>query len=331
MTKTQLGILNNTSVTTREWTLRQNYYHKIPNYCMTNIIFDKKDPDKMSHVGCNRLSCPRCRPKLKDKLIDRLIDVAESRSLTRELILTCPGKSWRKTHTPEYSFKWLNKKFHTFKILYERTTGKKLEYIKLPRSQLSGYCHHHILINQYITHAVIEDLISRIGIGTNYKIKYYDKHRLRQYLKNDFKKDHEWFIPIGSRHVSSSMEFFDDNFRKSIFIMWLPGSDDYCVVTFGKYVPPNKRYDFVFDVVQNYADRPPPYWYFQECFTDMQHLLDRNDYIANMKKYFMELTCKLKGGFNGKYQMDLHGRLYKITTEFIQPTFTTQKKFRRTV
>lgn len=329
---TQLGYINNTSPTTEEeWNFRKAYYNNIPIYCMSNIIFDKTNPDNMSHVGCNRLSCPRCRPKLKHKLIDRLIEVAVERGLTRELILTCPGKQWRNNNSPEYSFKWLNKKFDSFKVLYERATNRKLEYIKLPRSQQSGYCHHHILLNQYIPHSLIEDIIQRIGIGSNYKIKYYDIQRLTKYLKNDFQKDHEWYIPIGMRHISSSMEILDSGYRKSIFIMWLPGCDSYCVVTFGKYVPPTARYDFVYDVVQNYADRPPPYWFFIECFTEVENLLDRTDYIAEFKKYLMELTCNLQYNTCGVFQLDLNGSFRRITTEFIQPTFTHQKKFRRDI
>ena len=330
--ETQLGDTYNRSVTTGDdWEFRKTYYNKLPRYCGNNIIFDRADPDKMSYVGCNRLSCPRCRPKVKGKLLDRIIEVALEYGLFRQLVLTCPGKNWRKFHSADDSFKYMNEKFHTFKVLYERATGKKLVYLKLPRSQTSGYCHHHILINQYIPQSLIEDIIRRIGIGSNYKIKHFDIQRLRTYLRNDFQKDHEWYIPVGMRHISSSMEVIDEDFRKSIFIMWLPGSGCYCTIVFGKYVPPQMKYDFVYDVMQNYADRPPPHWFFVDCFTDMQHIRNSVGYVADIKKHYLPAIHNPTNIPAYTYQMEVTGRLHRITSEFVPEKFTSQKKFRRDI
>lgn len=326
----QLGFTYNRSVTIGEdWEIRQEYYNKIPRYCGHNIIFDHNNPDNMAHVGCNRLSCPRCRPKIKHKLLERVIDVALEYGLFRQLILTCPGKNWRNVHSADYSFQWMNKKFHSFKVLYERETGKKLVYIKLPRSQKSGYCHPHILIDQYIPQPLIEDIIERVGLGSNYKIKYLDIQRLTKYLKNEFQKDHEWYIPIGMRHISSSMKIMDGGFRKSIFIMWLPGAGNYCIVVFGKYVPPQIKYDFVYDVVQNHADRPPPFWFFQECFTDMQHIRDSNGYVAGIRKHHLPAIHNPTKCPAYDYQRELNGKLHRITVDFVPGKFTTQKNFKR--
>ncbi|GAH92244.1 unnamed protein product [marine sediment metagenome] len=327
--KTKLDYNYNRSVTTGEdWEFRKQYYNKIPRYCGNNIIFDRNDPDKMAHVGCNRLSCPRCRPKIKNKLLERVIDVALEHGLFRQLILTCPGKNWRNVHSADYSFKWMNKKFHSFKVLYERETGKKLKYIKIPRSQKSGYCHPHILISDYIIQPLIEDIIKRVGLGSIYKIKHLDIQRLTKYLKNEFQKDHEWYIPTGMRHISSSMKIMDGGFRKSIFIMWLPGAGNYCTIVFGKYVPPQMKYDFVYDVVQNHADRPPPFWLFQECFTDIQHIQDSGGYVADIKKYYLPTIYNPTNLPAYGYQLKLVGGLYRITTEFVPEKFTTQKKFK---
>ncbi|GAG74058.1 unnamed protein product [marine sediment metagenome] len=328
--ETQLGDSYNTSPTTGEdWEFRKQYYNKLPRYCGHNIIFDRTDPDRMAHVGCNRLSCPRCRPKVRHKLLDRIVEVAIDHGLFRQLILTCPGKNWRSQHSADYSFSWLNKKFDSFKVLYERATGKKLKYIKLPRSQKSGYCHHHTLIDQYIPQSLIEDIIQRIGIGSNYKIKHLDLQRLTTYLRNDFQKDHEWYIPVGMRHISSSMEIMDAGFRKSIFIMWLPGAGKYCTVVFGKYVPPQMKYDFVYDVVQNYADRPPPFWFFQECFTDMQHIRDNGGYVAELRKHYLPAIHDPTKLPAYAYQMEVSGKLHRITVDFVPEKFTTQKNFKR--
>ena len=328
--KTQLGIYNNRSPTTREdWSFRKYYYNKIPSYCGTNIIFDKNDPSKMSHVGCNRLSCPRCRPKLKNKLVERITEVCVQHDLFRQLVLTCPGKEWRKTHTSGESFTWLNKKWDSFKVLYNRETGKKLHYIKLPRCQKSGYCHGHILIDQYIPNSLIEDLIKRVGLGSNYKIHHMDIHRLGEYLKNDFYKEHEWFIPVGMRHISSSMELLDQGFRKSIFIMWLPGSDNCRMVVFGRHISPQDKYDFIYDVVQNHADRPPPLWFFMECFNDVVTTLEPSvSYVDDIKKGRLR-GCVSNELRNQVFQMTITGHLYRVTTKFEEIKYTKQITFKR--
>ncbi|GAH39948.1 unnamed protein product, partial [marine sediment metagenome] len=110
---------------------------------------------------------------------------------------------------------------------------------------------------------------------------------------------------------------------------WLHGSGNYCTVVFGKYVPPQMKYDFVYDVVQNYADRPPPFWLFQECFTDMQHIQDSDGYVADLRKHYLPVIhdpTKLPAYV---YQMELSGKLHRITADFAPGKFTTQKNFKR--
>lgn len=316
------------SIDRKNWEFRKRYYNTLPRYCMTNIIFDRNDPEKMAHVGCNRLSCPRCRSKLKNHLLDRIVAVATGYGLLRELILTCPGGQWRKNHDSNDSFPWMNKKFDSFKVLYERKTGKKLQYIKLPRSQKSGYCHSHILIDQYIPQSLIEDIIKRVGLGKIYKIKLRDIQRLGSYLKNEFFKDHEWYIPVGMHHISSSMNVLDDGYRRSIFRMWLPGGGNYCMIVFGRYVPPHIKYDFVYDVVQNHADRPPPWWLFIECFKEVSRLQQQDGYVAEIKKYYLTTSAvpAIPPAYN--YQMELNGRLHRIVVDLEPPKITHQKKFK---
>jgi hypothetical protein len=315
---------------------REKYYNSLPSYCGTNVMFQPGKSETLFFMGCNRLSCPRCRPKIKKKVIQKVIETAIDYNLQRELILTCPGNEWRVNHSPDMSFKWLNGKFREFKILYQRETGKKLSYIKLPRSQKSGYCHAHILVNTYIKKSLIENIIKRIGLGSNYKMLYRDLHRLGSYLKNDLYKEHEWFIPVGMRHVSSSMELKEEGKRVSIFIMWSKSNGCWISIIFGKYIPPHKKYDFVYDVMQNYADHPPPHWFFLYCFTDMLRINDYADsmgYVGEYKKYYLpssvpnSIVAGTLPAYN--YQMELTGRLHRITTMFAPEKYTHQKKFRR--
>lgn len=308
---------------------REKYYNSIPSYCGQNVMFQPDNPDSLTHMPCNRLSCARCRPKIKRKVIDKLIETCETRHLQRELILTCPGEKWRENHSPDESFKWLNEKFREFKILYERETGRKLVYIKLPRSQKSGYCHQHIMINTYIKKTLIEDIIKRIGLGTSYKIMYKDLHRVGTYLKNELHKEHEWFIPVGMRHISSSMERDEKGRRVSIFIMWEHGGGCWVSVIFGRYIPPHKKYDFVYDVMQNYGDRPPPNWFFVQCFIDMTRIMDSTGYIAETKKYYLPSSYEPASLPSYNYQMDLLGRMNRIVKVFEVPKYTRQIKFKR--
>jgi len=310
------------------WEKRKNYYNKIPRYCKTNVMFPKNAPEKMVFMGCNRLSCPRCRPKIKKKLLERINDTCVKYNLQRQLILTCPGRRWRNAHSVDYSFVFINKKFAEFKILYQRETGKSLNYVKLPRAQRDGFCHAHILLDRYISVSLIKDLIKRVGLGRNFHIKYMDMHRLMSYLRNDFFKDHEWYLPYGMRHISSSMLISENGTRFSIFIMWLKSHAGYVCVIFGKYIPPHKKYDFVFDVVNNYADRPPPYWFFLYCFTSMAEVMDKDNYVASFKKAMLPINnVGLMPGF--EYQQDLSGRMRRITTVFEVPKVTRQVKFKK--
>lgn len=315
----------NTSVTRREYQERVHYYTKLPKYCEKNVMYQPGRPETLTHMGCNRLSCPRCRPKVKHRVLDKLVEVAGERHLQRHLVLTCPG--WvREGMGPDASFKWLNAKFRSFKVLYERETGQKLHYIKLPRSHKNGYCHLHVLVNTYIKKSLIEDLVERVGMGPQFKISYQDLHRLNNYLKNEFSKEHEWFIPVGMRHMSASMEWKDGS-RTSIFIMWDPSSGEWVSIVFGPMIPPHVKYDFVYDIMCNRGDGPPPYWWFQFCFLEMLHVLDNKDNPRFGKMQPNDPVIPPAGS----YQLRLDGRRYKVTSDFEQPRYTNQKKYEVTV
>ena len=111
--------------------------------------------------------------------------------------------------------------------------------------------------------------------------------------------------------------------------MWLPGSNSCCLVVFGKRIPPHKKYDFVYDVIQQHADRPPPLWFFSECFSEMIHTGDNDNYVAELRKYNLPSTRNPKSIPAYRYQMNLSEKLVRITVEFIVPKYTTQKKFVR--
>lgn len=309
------------------WEKRQIFYNKLPGYCKTNVMFKKNTPETLVFMGCNRLSCPRCRSKIKKKLLDRIYDTCIKYNLLRQLVLTCPGRAWRDKTNVDASFNFITKKFTEFKILYTRETGKKLNYVKLSRSQSDGFCHLHILLDRYIKVGVIKDILKRVGLGSSFHIKYMDLHRLRDYLRNDFFKDHEWYIPYGMRHISSSMLISEGGTRFSIFIMWIKSHAGYVAVIFGKYIPPQKKYDFVADIMLQHCDRPPPFWFFLYCYRSMHDIQVSGGYIADYKK--STLPCNHIGIMPGfDYQQDLSGRMRRITTVFEFPVFTSQKRFR---
>jgi hypothetical protein len=101
------------------------------------------------------------------------------------------------------------------------------------------------------------------------------------------------------------------------------------MIVFGKQIPPHKKYDFVYDVIQNYADRPPPFWLFQECFTDMMHIHTSEGYVADLRKHNLPALRNPKELPSYDYQMELSGKLHRITVEFVPPKYTTQIKYKR--
>jgi hypothetical protein len=125
------------------------------------------------------------------------------------------------------------------------------------------------------------------------------------------------------------MELDDTGGRVSIFIMWVHVGGCWVSVVFGKYVPPHKKYDHVYDVMLNYGDHPPPYWFFVQCFTDMTHIMDSTGYIAEIKKYYLPSSCVPALLSAYKYQTDLSGRVHKIVTVFEGKKYTKQIKFKR--
>lgn len=130
--------------------------------------------------------------------------------------------------------------------------GKQFSYICLFRAQKNGYCHLHVMTNLFIPKQRLKD-ISKKYFNTGF-ISIKSNKDITRYLTNDFLKDHEYYIPHGRRHYSTSrdinLNIYEDivedtsNPETSMHIQLHPGVS---VI------------DQVYDQVEHEYGYPPPF------------------------------------------------------------------------
>ena len=85
-----------------------------------------------------------------------------------------------------------------------------LSYILLPRAQGDGYCHYHILLNQYIQKNYIKEKLEKYDMGF-FRIK--QNKNVAEYLCMDYFKDSEYYLPERIRHHCSSRNIKLKNYK----------------------------------------------------------------------------------------------------------------------
>jgi hypothetical protein len=186
-----------------EWEETKERYQTKNEYCGTHRLanIDKKT---VIPTNCGMFSCSSCREGKIIHTVKNIRKLAFANDLTRFLTMTVGGNDVRSQMPIKESFYFLEEKFRIFKILYKRKFGHDLQYVKLARSHKDGYCHYHILIDQYIPKIWLNQAMKRINSGYC-NIKYVDPQRVSAYLSAYLEtKEHEWFIPKGIKHYSMS-------------------------------------------------------------------------------------------------------------------------------
>lgn len=225
---------------------RYNRYDKRPHYCGRDIIYDSSKKS-LSHMNCKSFACVHCRKKKINSLINKFVRICYINNLQRHMVITLKGKSFRKNVNPDDSFKYMSKKFNNFRWLLKRDYNISLKYISMNRSQYSGYSHLHIMIDKYIKIKYLIDVTKRVGLGS-VDIEFIDIHRIKNYLSKYWYKYHEWLIPKGKRHFSTSKDIKlndkKDYFPEDYYI-WIYDEDnikgilnEYFACVFGDK-PPN--------------------------------------------------------------------------------------------
>jgi len=212
----------------RQWTYKQlkEYYQKNNKICKSNhlgVTYTHSHYDKLINeqgliykgqyrgnhihrIKCKKFQCDRCRkntliPKLKKKLNKAITE----HQLYTHIVITTEGEEYRKENNYYQSYIDMSRSLNKIrKILSEdaKKQGKKFTYINLIRAQKNGYCHLHILTDMYIPKKRLQDISDKY-FNTGF-IKVKSVKDIDKYLTNDFEKDHEFYIPFGRRHYTTS-------------------------------------------------------------------------------------------------------------------------------
>ena len=156
--------------------------------------------NRIYDVGCGKWDCRKCRPRLKfDLYLDILINTY-SFELDKHFVITFKGKDFRDKISWSDSYRFMNDNWVKFRKCIEYHKGF-FDYILLPRSQRSGYCHFHILLNKRISWNFLNKARKNYDFGY---LSIQKNKEVAEYLHGDFFKDSEYMIPKNIRHYRSS-------------------------------------------------------------------------------------------------------------------------------
>ena len=237
------------------------------------------ETEVLNQSSCKCFSCERCRPKKKYDLLKNIVKTAEKHNLRRHLVITLPGYPFRSLFcNVDESFDYAMKKFNEFRVLYKRFFGRNLSYICLPRSQEDGFCHLHILVEDFIPKDWLDDVLKRINLGFPF-ITYVDVQRLGNYLSKYWYKEHEWYIPENKKHYTRSADIELESFVPSS--VWY-----YIGLPYSSYASGSNRVDCVYrciDFINPYHSPPPLDFILGEFYKDLNKTYG-DDYISFFKK-----------------------------------------------
>ncbi|MBU0496407.1 MAG: hypothetical protein KKG04_00435 [Candidatus Thermoplasmatota archaeon] len=184
---------------------RKLQYARINKGCGVNKLYDVRN-HRLVDAHCNQFSCEYCRPRLLKNLRINIIKYAHEMDLTRFVTITFGGEDLRRVVRPDNSFEYVMKRFNHWREYLKRKFKVKVSYINLVRSHQDGYCHLHLLMNRYIPKSWLSQSTRAVGLGST-NVKYVDIQRVSGYLSRYFSvKEHEWFLPEGIHHYSTSRD-----------------------------------------------------------------------------------------------------------------------------
>jgi hypothetical protein len=178
-------------------------YEKPNNSCQHNIMYSYSK-DIAYKPYCNQFNCPTCRPRLLQKLKPKFTNQAIKNNLRVMITLTVKGKEFRKETNYIDSYKYMSKKWDILKKRINRKLKTNIDYICFVRSQKSGYCHLHILVNKYIAKSWLKKTAEELDLGFC-NVKHVDIHNVIGYVNSYFTRNiQEWYIPPNIRHYNMS-------------------------------------------------------------------------------------------------------------------------------
>jgi len=248
---------------------RKKKYEGRNNGCGNNKLYSKKD-HRLVDSHCNQFCCEYCRPRLLGNLKDNIVRYAEKYDLTRFITITFGGKDLRRVVRPDNSFQYVMKRFNNWREYLRRKFGLRVSYINLIRSHKDGYCHLHILIDRFIPKSWLSESTAALGLGST-NVKYVDIHRVSAYLSKYFsEKDHEWFLPEGVHHYTTSRNIHLNDFVPDPDWIYIKMPLRFVRDVNGKLIRNYKgEIECVYNHVEWYTKYPPPFEFLLGEFYDM--------------------------------------------------------------
>lgn len=185
------------------------FYQRVNVICRSNalgVMYNLRD-DVVRQILCNKWHCDRCRLRMKKPMSELMARESIRVGLKYHIVLTTEGSDYRNEHTYQDSYTDMMEAWNKIRGILNYDAKKKglqFSYICFPRSQKSGYCHDHILSNYNPGVRRLQRIVSKYPSMGFIKIK--SCNDTLDYLAKDFRKDHEWYIPLGKRHFTCSRD-----------------------------------------------------------------------------------------------------------------------------
>lgn len=157
--------------------------------------------DRVERISCKNWRCFICRKKLKWNLYHNLFYLFKNCNMNRHLVLTFEGSKIRNKVSFLKSYKLLSYEWNKLKRMINYDYGD-FNYVCLPRSQLNGYCHYHIILDKYINWNWLDNKRKKYEFLGYCSIM--QNKNVADYLHKDFFNDYEYYIPKNVRHYNTS-------------------------------------------------------------------------------------------------------------------------------
>lgn len=190
----------------------KEYYNRPNRLCGHLGKVYVTDNDELYDIKCRKFHCKKCINFLKYVLYLEIIKNVYCFELDRHFVITFDRNNKNYENVKWYeSYYIMNKEWNKLRLALARKYGKII-YILLPRSQKSGFCHYHILLNKYVSWKWLNIIRKKYNFGY---MSIQRNKSVAEYLANDYYKNNEWIIPFGIRHYRSSREIELMRFNKN--------------------------------------------------------------------------------------------------------------------
>lgn len=193
--------------------------YKNPYYLCGKLgHYYNNNSETVNYVKCQSWTCNVCRRARQYNLYLEILKNVYSFDLQKHFIITFGGKEIREKISWYDSYRFMNKQWDKFLKTIKRKYGD-LSYILLPRAQKDGYCHFHIITNKWLDWEWLNEKRKKYNLGF---VSIQKNKDVAEYMKNDYWKKTEWYIPLDIKRYRTSRDIVLRNWKSSIIADYNP-------------------------------------------------------------------------------------------------------------